>query len=539
METWDYIIVGAGSSGCVVARRLAENKNLRVLVLEAGEKASDFWVSTPAGMAKLFLSDKYNWRFHTEPVPELKNRRIYWPRGKALGGSSAINGMVYTRGNRLDYDHWAELGNRGWSWKDVLPYFKKAETNGRGGNEFRGSNGPLAVNDPVLTHPSITDFVAAAGKTGIPLNADLSTSGEDGAGVLQATIQNGKRHSAYDAYLKPIEHQANLKIQTNVLARRVIIQNQRAEGVEVEINGKIECFKADKEIIISAGALNSPHLLMLSGIGNRQHLEEFRIQSIHHLPGVGENLQDHCSIHVKAQTNPDRSYNQNISGWKKYIEGVRYLLTGGGYLALGSSQAAAFVRSSPKMNYSDLEISFRPMTFSFSDTGEATVDPYPGISAAVYRVRPASKGHIRLKSADPHVTPAFHANYLQADEDRLAMIAGIKKIREIFAANPLKKHITAEMAPGIECLSNHHIEQFIRDNAKCAYHPVGSCKMGNDEYSVVNDRLQVHGISALRVIDASIMPVITSGNTNAPCIMIGEKGAAMILEDAQNLSALQ
>jgi choline dehydrogenase len=528
METWDYIVVGAGSAGCVVASRLSEMRDVRVLLLEAGGPADSFWVRTPAGMAKLFQSSRHDWGFSTEPVPGLRDRRIYWPRGKGLGGSSAINGMVYTRGNRRDYDYWEKLGNPGWGWQDVLPHFMRSENNLRGPSGVRGVGGPLTVSDPAMRIQSVDDFVEAAVHAGVVRAEDLSCAGEEGVGVLQATIGSGVRQSAYDAFIKPALARPNLEIRTGMHVRRVIFNGRVAAGVEVHTPSGTLRLHAKREVVLCAGALASPQLLMLSGVGDAQALAQFGIPTVAHLPGVGRNLQDHCSVHVKFSTRPGSSYNLALRGWRKYLQGARYLLTKGGYLALPSSLAAAFVRSNEAMDYADLEISFRPMTFSFNDDGAADVDPFEAISASVYRVRPASRGELLLRSTDPLQPAAFHPNYLDAEEDRVAMLAGLRKIRQIFAISPIAASIRAELSPGPLAITDDQLLSFVEHNAKCAYHPAGTCKMGQDPMAVVDPQLRVHGIDRLRVIDASVMPTVTSGNTNAPTIMIGEKGADLL-----------
>jgi len=528
---YDYIVVGAGSAGCVVARRLSDDPAVRVLLLEAGPPPSGFWMKAPAGMAALFQSEKFNWRYNTEPVPTLRNRRIYWPRGKALGGSSAVNGLVYTRGNRKDYDQWAALGNPGWSWDDVVPFFKRAERNERGPNANRGTDGPLTVSDPVIQPSAIFEFMKAASRCGIPVVDDMSSAGEAGVGVLQANILNGARQSAYDAYIVPILGRKNLEILTGVHARRVLFEQQRATGVEFQQGDQLSTVFARREVILSSGVIGSPHLLMLSGIGNGEMLQLHGIPTRVHSPGVGQNLQDHFSVHVKALSIPGSSYNMNLIGWRKYWQGLQYVVTQKGYLALPSSLAAAYFRSSPDVDYEDIQMSFRPMTFTFDDSGVAAVDPYHAMSAAVYRVRPDSRGEILLKSADPMQAPAFHPNYLQAPEDKQAMLSGIRQMRKILATEPLASLILSEMAPGAGLQTDAQLLDHMELHGKCAYHPVGTCKMGTDAMSVLDERLRVRGVEGLRVVDASVMPNVTSGNTHAPVVMIGEKGASMILAD--------
>lgn len=527
-ETYDYIVVGAGSAGCVVARRLSDDPAIRVLLLEAGPPADDFWVRTPAGMGKLFKSERYNWRYYTEPVPTLRNRRLYWPRGKALGGSSAINGMVYIRGDRRDYDHWAALGNTGWGWDDVLPYFKRSESNERGAGPYHGADGPLVVSDPAVKHPAAAAFIEAAHRTGIPRLEDLNTGDEDGTGFLQLTIRDGVRQSAYDAFLAPVRDRPNLVVRTGIHVQRVLFRGHEATGVEVLEADQVRTFAAAKEVVVCAGALSSPHVLMLSGIGDGEVLQRHGIGTLVHAPGVGQNLQDHFSVRVQAQSTRESSYNRDLTGWRKYWQGVRYLVTKGGYLALGSSSAAAFVRSGPGVDYPDLEISFRPMTFTYHDSGTIEVDGYHAVMASVYRVRPASRGEVALRSPDPLVAPAFIPNYLRADEDVEAMLSGMRYLRKILATEPLKSRVVGELVPGPGVKTDEQWIDFMQREGHCAFHPAGTCKMGHDPMAVVDAQLRVRGVERLRVVDASIMPVVTSGNTNAPAIMIGEKGADMI-----------
>lgn len=534
-DTFDYIVVGAGTAGCVVAGRLSEQPDCRVLLLEAGPPANDFWIRTPAGMAMVYKSERYNWRFHSEPVPGLNNRRVYLPRGKTLGGSSAINGMVHVRGNRDDYDHWMRLGNPGWGWDEVLPYFKRSENNSRGAGPLTGNDGPLSVTEATMKHPSVIDFIEAAHRTGLP-RIDVFTGIEhEGAGYMQANIRNGVRHTAYDAYIAPVRNRPNLVVRTDVHVRRALFEGRTATGVELLENGQVRSYQARREVILCGGAFSSPHLLMLSGIGDGKELHRHNIATVAHVPGVGYNLQDHCSIRIQAQCTPESSYNTDLLGWRKYLQGMRYLVTKRGYLAMPSSTAAVFAKSKPELEYADLEISFRPMTFTYKDSGEVAVDNYHAMGASVYRVRPASRGEVRLHSADPMTAPALVPNYLQAAEDVEASLVGLRKIREILATDPMASRVVKELVPGPNVKTDEQLVDFMRREAHCSFHPAGSCKMGKDSMAVVDARLRVHGVERLRVIDASIMPTVNSGNTNAATVMIGEKGADMIRADAAAL----
>ncbi|CAN7665289.1 GMC family oxidoreductase [Variovorax paradoxus] len=531
-ETYDYIVIGAGSAGCVLARRLSEDPGSRVLLLEAGPEADQFWVKAPAGMARLYFHDQMNWNYFTEPMPQLHGRRMYWPRGKALGGSSSINGMVFIRGHRSDFDTWKSLGNPGWGFEDVLPYFKRMEHNERGADAYRSVGGPLWISDPVIRHPASTDFIEAAARIGIPRTEDLNGELHDGVGFMQHNIRHGKRHSAYMAYVEPVRARSNLSIRTGAFVRRILFEGTEAVGVELLEGGELHRVAAAREIILSAGALNSPQILMLSGVGAPQELQRHGIAQVLASPGVGQNLQDHFYVHTSYEATRESSYNHEITGLRKYWQGLRYLLTGKGYLALGSSQAAAFVKSRPEEPYADLQISFRPMSFTYRGDGVVEVDDRPSIAASVYRLRPAGTGTVTLRSADPREAPAFQPNFLSHADDVRAVIQGIRTIRQILGTEPLASRVIEEKMPGPQARTDDEILEYMRAHGNSAHHPSGTCKMGNDELAVVDERLRVRGARRLRVVDASIMPHVTSGNTNAPTMMIGEKGADMIRQDA-------
>jgi choline dehydrogenase len=532
LEIFDYIIVGAGSAGCPVARELSEDPQIKVLLLEAGPHADRFWVNTPAGMAKLYFNTLLNWNYHTEPMAMLRNRRMYWPRGKLLGGSSAINGMIFIRGHRNDFDSWRDLGNPGWGYDDVLPIFRKMEHFERRSDLWRGQGGPLWVSDPVIKTASTHDFIAAAHHLGHEKREDMNGEKHDGVGFMQHTIKHGRRHSAYSAFVAPVRSRPNLIVRSGVLVQRVIFDGDTAVGVEVLEDGKLRRIVAAREVILSGGAINSPQLLMLSGVGPGEHLQQHGIQIVRDLPGVGQNLQDHFYVHTGWRSTKESSYNANLTGLWKYWEGLKYLLTRKGYLALGSSQVAAFVKSHSDESYADLQISFRPMSFEYHPDGRALVENKPGLGVSVYQLRPKTMGAVTLRSARAADKAVCTPHFLTDEYDIRAMISGIKQIREIMSTEPIKSQIVAEMVPGPGVQSDEDIHHFMEETGNSAHHQGGTCKMGKDGMAVVDARLRVYGLNRLRVVDASIMPHLTSGNINAPTIMIGVKGGEMIRQDA-------
>jgi choline dehydrogenase len=532
MDRFDYIIVGAGSAGCALARGLSDNPQAKVLLIEAGPPTDRFWVRTPAGMAKLYFHKRLNWNYHTEPMPELRNRRMYWPRGKGLGGSSAINGMIFIRGHRNDFDSWRDLGNPGWGYDDVLPWFKRMEHNERGEGEFRGIGGPLWISDPVVRQASSFDFISSATRLGVPLTEDLNGSLHDGVGFMQHTIRNGQRNSAFTAFVEPVRDRPNLTVMTDCQAQRILFDQNQAVGIEVLRRGEPLKMMAAREVILSAGSLNSPQLLMLSGVGPGAELKRHGISVVCDSPGVGQNLQDHFYVHTGFHSTRDSSYNSDLSGFRKYWQGLRYLLTHKGYLALGSSQVAAFVKSRPEEAYADLQISFRPMTFSYQPNGVVDVDKHPGMGVSVYQLRPRTTGTVTLRTGNSGDPAVFAPNFLSNADDIRAMTSGIRKIREIMSTPPVAARVIVETVPGASVMTDDDILDFMKETGNSAHHQAGTCKMGSDPLSVVDERLRVRGVERLRVVDASVMPHLTSGNPNAPTMMIGVKAADMIAEDA-------
>ena len=532
MEIYDYIIVGAGSAGCPVARTLSDDPGTKILLLEAGPHADRFWVNTPAGMAKLYFNEALNWNYHTEPMPMLKDRRMYWPRGKTLGGSSAINGMIFIRGHRADFDSWKALGNPGWGYDDVLPAFRKMEHFERREDAYRGQGGPLWVSDPVVKSASSFDFIEAATRLGHPEREDMNGTAHDGVGFMQHTIKNGRRHSAFTAFVKPILNRPNLTVRTGCLVEKVLFDGRTAIGVELLQNGERSRIAAAREVILTGGAINTPQLLMLSGVGPSAELQRHGIPLVHDSAGTGRNLQDHFYIHTGWRATAGSSYNASLSGLRKYWEGLKYLLTRRGYLALGSSQVGAFVKSRPSEDRADLQISFRPMTFQYFPDGRVAVEKQPGMGVSVYQLRSKTMGTVTLRSGNAADKAVCSPHFLSDPDDIAAMISGVRQIRQIMTAEPIASRVVAEDVPGPDVRTDDDIYRFMEATGNSAHHQGGTCKMGRDSMAVVDERLRVRGVDRLRVVDASVMPHLTSGNINAPTIMIGVKGGDMILADA-------
>lgn len=533
-ELFDYIVVGAGSSGATLAARLSESGAHRVLLLEAGTEGSGyFWSRVPVGVSKMIDLPAVNWCFTSEPDEGSGGRRIEVPRGKMLGGSSSINGMVYIRGQAQDYDHWAQLGNRGWSWQDVLPVYRKMENYDGGSEELRGRSGPLRITDtPRHKVPLLEKMIEAAGKIGLPFNPDLNGATQEGIGMSQVTIARGRRQSTAYCYLDPARGRKNLTIEQGALAESLILEGKRCVGVRYAVGGEKREARAAREVIVCSGSINSPKLLELSGIGQPELLRSLGITPIHELKGVGENLRDHYSPRVKfAITARNATFNDNARGWRLAREAIKYALWGEGFLASTAVPIRLYFRTRPGLETPDATISIAP--FLYERVGhERRISARRGITMNVNVLRSESTGSIHIKSADPTEAPAIRFNFLSARADREGVLAAIRKGRELMATSPLKEMTGEEIAPGIAAQTDEQILEWVRNNAETTYHPVGTCKMGNDPMAVVDPELRVRGIDGLRVADASIMPTLTSGNTNAPCIMIGEKCAAMVLAAA-------
>lgn len=532
MDRFDFIIVGAGSAGCVLANRLTESGKHKVLLLEAGPDTESFWVRTPAGVSFLFADPKINWMYQSAEEPTLNNRRIYHPRGKLMGGTSAINGMVYIRGNSWDYDHWAAEGNVGWSAADVLPYFRRMETNRDFVDQYHGATGPLQVARGQFRIPVVDAFIQSGVALGLPRNDDFNGPEQEGAGTYQFTIADGVRSSSARCYLQPARRRANLELRDQAMVSSLIIENGRATGVRYTRAGGAPEEAYAGEVLLCGGAINSPQLLMLSGIGPAGHLKDNGIPVVHDLPGVGCNLQDHVSVPLNYETRPGMSLNKALSGWRKYYNGARYLLTKSGPLSIGSSQAAAFVRTDPQAPAPDIQVSFRAWSFDFTSTGRLLMHPYPGVQAVAILLRPQSRGTLTLNPDDPRKAPVMRFNYLTAEQDRDTLVRGVQWIRKTARTGPFGAAVVREREPGGAVMSDEEVLAYIRRSALTVYHPSGTCKMGTGPDAVLDPRLRVRGMRGLRVVDASIMPTVVSGNTNAPTIMIAERAADLILEDA-------
>jgi choline dehydrogenase len=536
LGSFDYVIVGGGSAGCVLANRLSAAPGNRVLLLEAGGEDRNPWIHIPIGYGKLFRNTKLNWLYETEPEPELNGRRILQPRGKVLGGSSSINGLVYIRGQKEDFDHWRQLGNLGWSAEDVLPYFKKAEDQRRGADDFHGAGGPLTVSDQCEPHELCDAFIAAAEEAGFPRNDDFNGARQEGAGYFQTTTRNGRRCSAAVAYLRPARHRPNLRVLTQAPSTRVLFEGREAVGVAFVHEDETWRARASGAVILAAGAFASPQLLQLSGVGPASLLQRLGIPVVQDMPAVGDNLQDHLQSRLVYRCTRRITLNDDMASVGRSLGmGVRYALWRKGPLAVSAGYAGGFFRTDPRLATPDVQCHL--INFSTTKMGDK-LHPFSGFTASICQLRPESRGFVRIKSADPAVPPAIQLNYLTAETDRRTMVEGLKLLRRIMAAAAMRPYIDAEYEPGPAYASDDDLLRHIRERASTIYHPTCTCRMGEDAGAVVDARLRVRGLGRLRVVDGSVMPSVVSGNTNAAIIMIAEKGAEMILEDARRQPAL-
>jgi choline dehydrogenase len=525
---FDYIVVGAGSSGCVLANRLSEDPQNSVCLVEAGPKDSSPWIHLPIGYGKTMWDPKINWKFETEPDPGMNQRKIYWPRGKCLGGSSSINGLIFIRGQKEDYDGWKDLGNTGWGWDDVLPYFKKAEGNDRLGEPLHSKTGPLKASSIPKKHPLVESFIKTAVNLGVPETDDFNNLTQEGVGYYQLSTHKGLRCSTAVAYLNPIKSRSNLTILTDSQVMRIIFEGRRAVAIELIRDGKKQTIRANKEIILSAGALQSPQILQLSGIGPAALLREFNIPIIKDLPGVGENLQDHLQYRLIYELNQPISTNVQLSSlFGKLKIGLDWLLFRGGPLSIGINQGGLFTKVMDSSLTPDIQ--FHMATLS-ADMAGGTVHPFPGFTMSVCQLRPESRGYVRIQSTDPLVPPKMVANYLATEHDRNTSVEAVKFARKIAQTEPLKSLITREIKPD-NPQSDTDLLEFCRNNGATIFHPTGTCQMGpeSDPMAVLDSELRVRGVTGLRVVDCSAMPTLPSGNTNWPAVMMAEKAADFIL----------
>ena len=511
----DYIVIGAGSAGCVLANRLSADGRHRVLLLEAGPRDRSIWIHLPIGYGKTMFHPLYNWGFQTDPEPAMNGRRIYWPRGRGLGGSSSINGLIFVRGQREDYDRWAAAGNAGWGWNGVLPYFERSLT---------------SCSDIGTRHELMDAIIGAANEIGIPSTPDFNRGDQEGVGYYQLFTKNGWRSSSATAYLRPAEGRPNLQIETGAHATRVIFEGSRAVTVEYRKDGVLQKANAKREIILSAGALQSPQLLQLSGVGPGAQLQSFGIPVVKDLPGVGENLQDHLQFRVMYKCTKPITTNDDLRFLHRRLRiGAQWLFTRKGPLAVGINQGGLFTRALPESKTPDVQFHFATLS---AELAGAKPHPWPGFTMSVCQLRPESRGAVRIRSVDAFEAPSMQPNYLSAELDRRCAVAGIKLARKLAATAALQPYVAEEYRPGPSVRSDEELLEFARNSGATIFHPSGTCKMGRDPMAVVDDQLRVHGLAGLRVVDCSIMPTLVSGNTHAPTVMIAEKASDLILRDA-------
>ncbi len=533
---FDYIVVGAGSAGCVLANRLTADGRSRVLLLEAGGSDRRFWIRTPIGYGKSFYDRRVNWMYQAGPCPGIADRTSYWPRGKVFGGSSSINAMVYIRGFRSDFDRWRALGNPGWGWHDVLPYFKRAEDNALGADELHGTGGPLHVSDIARdAHPLCQVYLAACSERRLPVRRDLNGADTECVGLYQVTVRKGIRESSATAYLHPALGRRNLVVKSGAHAARILFEGQTAVGVEYLQDGVMQTALAAGEVILAAGAVNSPQVLQLSGIGPGEVLRRNGIDVVHDAPAVGRNLQDHLGLDHLYRARCPTLNSELYPWWGKLRAGIHYVLFRRGPLSLSVNQGGGFVRSRPSLQEPNLQLYFSPLSYVRAPPGKRPLmspDPFPGFLLGYSVCRPSSRGYLQIKSPDPLESPEIHPNYLATADDVGQMLEGARFLRWLAGTKAMSSIIDEELTPGASVVTEEALIEDIRQRSTTVFHPVGTCAMGPDPNRfVVDHKLQVHGVRRLRVIDASIFPTLTSGNTNAPAIMVGEKGADLVLAD--------